>query len=79
MGKEVAEGWEISVQVVVGNVAAAWVRRADHLDTRAAQVPAWSAGGLERVLALASMRMKLDASCSQASHFDFNSGNGMSQ
>ena len=49
------EGWEISVQVLQR-------RRCGHLDTRAARAAAWSDGGLEGALALASMRMKLDAS-----------------
>ena len=47
-------------------VAAAWVRRPDQRETRvalrAALVAAWREGGLDRVRALASMQMKLEAS-----------------
>ena len=43
-------------------VAAAWVRRADQRDTRADVVAAWRDGGLDLALALASIRMKPDAS-----------------
>ena len=54
--KEVAERWKVSVMVVVGSekssnsrlaakeVAAAWVRRAGHRETRAALVAAWREG-----------------------------------
>ena len=36
-------------------VAAAWVRRADQRETRAALVAAWREGGLDRARAVASM------------------------
>ena len=74
MRKEVAERWKVSVLVMVRRerssksrlaakeVAAAWVRRADQRETRAALVAAWRDGGLDRARALASMQMKLEAS-----------------
>ena len=43
---------------------AAWVKRADQRDTRADVVAARRAGGLDLARAWASMRIKLDASCS---------------
>ena len=52
-------------------VAAAWVRRADQRETRAALVAAWREGGLDRARALASMQMKLEASLPPpAANFD---------